>query len=570
MTGDIFKSVGTCKQAFVLGLLALTTLGAKASTFAVKPAQNYSVGTNPRAVATGDFNGDGKMDLAVVNFGDPSASDDGNISILLGNGDGTFQTAKNVAAGKNCAGIVAGDFDGDGKDDVALVRQGNASMNDNGDVSLFLGNGDGTFHPGQVLTPGKNPAAALADDLDGDGKLDLVVSNTTDKSVAVLMGNGDGTFKSPVAYTTTLPPGSLMLVDFDQDGKKDLAVFRALGVDFLLGNGDGTFRQGPTARAGVISGGFPAAGDFNDDGKLDLVKESCSFLPPHSCGRSLLLGNGDGTFQSPITLIQPVNGAADFDGDGKLDLAGITPNSGSAQVQISVGNGDGTFQPPVSFDAGASAVILALVGDIDGDHSPDLVLLDFDSSGFSSNSISVLMNTGTDFSLSASQPSSPMLTRGQSANSTLTLDLLSNFKNPVSLSCSVQPTQARSPACSITPNSVTFDADGKATAQMTITAGTGAASLTRPPFEMDSLPLYGLWLPVASFALMRSRLGHGESRKRKRLGSLAGVGLFTALILQTACGGGSGSGPKSQSYTVTVTATSGSTKHITLMSISVR
>jgi hypothetical protein len=149
-------------------------------------------------------------------------------------------------------------------------------------------------------TPGKNPAAIVAGDLDSDGRLDLAVANTTDKSVGVLMGNGDGTFQSPVASATGIFPDRILIVDFDPDGKKDLAVSGPGGIDFLLGNGDGTFRQGPNAIAGFL-GGFPVVGDFNGDSRLDLVRLSCWFLPHPGCAYSRWLGNGDG-IPIPISL----------------------------------------------------------------------------------------------------------------------------------------------------------------------------------------------------------------------------------------------------------------------------
>jgi hypothetical protein len=478
------------------------------------------------------------------------------VSILFGNGDGTFQTAKNVAVGKNCTGIVAGDFDGDGNDDIALSRPGDASLNDDGDVTIFLGNGDGTFRQGQVLTPGKNPSFIVVADLNGDQWLDLVVITTGDKSVDVLLGNGDGSFQSPIAYAAQTTPGRLAVVDIDLDGKKDLAVSQTpfVGGCFLLGNGNGTFRQGP------MVGDIVAVGDFNGDGKPDLAEEVCtiiSFFPPKSsCNWYLHLGNGDGTFQAGISIGQPVSASADVDGDGKLDLIGA---SGSpAQAQVLLGNGDGSFQRPIAF-AINSKESLSQVLDVNADGAPDLVLI-------GQNSVGLLINVGTDFSLSASALSPSTLGPGQSATSTVSLSLLSAFHNPVSLACSVQPAQAGAPNCSLSSSSVSFDASGNTSATLTINGGSSAALLGSFPRGEKWSQAGFLWMPVAGFIFF----GVGLSRKRRKLMLLIGVVLCSTLVFQVACGGGSTSGPKPMAYTITVTGSSGATQHSTTVNLTVQ
>jgi len=148
-------------------LLCGVVLSAAAGSASVsfRTPVNYNVGSNPTVVATGDFNGDGKPDLAIVNAGDPNANDPGGISILLGNGDGTFQSAINFDAGNNPGSVAIGDFDGDGKDDLAVQRQGNGE-NDAGDVTIFISNGDGTFTKGQVITSVVLPSALVIADFD--------------------------------------------------------------------------------------------------------------------------------------------------------------------------------------------------------------------------------------------------------------------------------------------------------------------------------------------------------------------------------------------------------------------
>ncbi|MHB8215928.1 MAG: FG-GAP repeat domain-containing protein [Candidatus Sulfotelmatobacter sp.] len=543
-------------------LLSLTQF-ATAGKIAFKPAQSYPVGTNPIWVVAGDFNNDGRRDLAVINQGDASVGDPGGVSILFGNGDGTFQPAKNLTIGKNCTSAVAGDFDGDGNMDLALLRPGDSTVNDDGGVTIFLGNGDGTFHQGTVLTPGKNPSglrySIAAADLNGDQRLDLVVANGGDKTFSVMLGNGDGTFQPPVAYPVINSPGSVLVVDLAGNGTKDMAVFRGIGVDIWLGNGDGTFRQSPIPS---ILGSGVTVGDFNGDNTIDLVVTPFVLCLFHTCppvNPVLSLGHGDGTFASGIDIGHPVQEAGDFDGDGKLDLAGLLANNGSLELQILPGNGDGTFQPPIAIAINES-LLYDRVLDVNGDGAPDLVLI-------GQSNIELLINVGTDFSLSASALSPSTLSPGQSATSTISLGLLSAFNNPVSLACSVQPAQARGPTCSLSSNSVTFDANGEASATLTISTGSSAASVDDyRPFSKTS----SLWLPVAGFAFLATGFGVGTSRRRHFVVLPIGAVLFIGLILQTACGGRSSGFPKSTAYTVTITGTAAAMQHSTTVSLTLQ
>jgi hypothetical protein len=553
---------------FAATLLVLLPLGHSASaTVGFKPAQSYAVGTAPEMAAAADFNNDGKPDIAVVFFGDSSVGDDGGVSILLGNGDGTFQPATKLSAGKNPTRIATGDFNSDGKSDLLVVRAGDASVSDDGDATIFLGNGDGTFSPGQVLAPGKNPFAVAVSDLNADHKLDLIfansTANSTDNSVAILSGDGDGTFQSPVAYAVAAggTPYSISMVDVNQDGRSDLAVFWGSGaVYFFFGNGDGTFQKGPSVFAGSLRF-FSNIGDFNGDGRVDLVDGGCTiFSKPIVCTTSLRLGNGDGTFQT-ANAIPGVSGgfAADVNGDSNLDLIGTT--SDHTQLVVWLGNGDGTFQQALTFAAGTNPAI-GLVADFDGDKAPDLVAINSDAA------ISVLLNTGTDFSISAPPLSPSSVSPGQTATSTVSLNLLNAFDNPVSLSCAVTPVQAGSPTCSLSSDSLTFDPAGKASATLTITAGAAAASLRVPPAPRGvPNPLSLGWLEVAGFAFIGISLSCTRSRKRKG-NFLAGAVVFAGSILVVGCGGGSSS-PPPVNYAITITAMSGSAQHSTTLTLTV-
>ncbi len=572
----------TKRNLLSLGLVGLALLGVSregyGATIGFKPAVNYTVGTAPRAVASGDFNGDGKMDLVIANNGDPTANDDGGVSILLGNGDGTFQAPKNVVVVKNpCptyACLATADYNGDGRLDLVL-------LNTNDTLSVFLGNGDGTFQAHADYATGNGPTALRLGDVNGDHRPDLIVLQAGAGSVGILLGNGDGTFQNHVDHSTGANPAALAVLDVNRDGKLDLVVpVGSLGIETLFGNGDGTFQPGiycacgaqGTNFSGVAAVGPIEEGDFNGDNRMDLAVlffDTTDIFHPFR-EEMVLLGNGDGTFQSIDTgfrasFVVPTSAAiTDFNGDGHSDLAIAVSGIASALS----GNGDGTFQPPVAFNLGSVnpyPTAIAAV-DVNGDKSADVLV-----TNALDNTISVLLNTvGTDFSISASTPNPDTVSRGQSSISSVTLSLLNAFDNPVGLTCSVQPAHA-APTCSLDKNSVAFDANGNATATLTVNTAAATALLVPQSPRRDSHPLRFLWLPVAGLAVMGAGFGSTRSTRRKLPSYLLGGTLFGGLILQTACGGSAGSsGPQGTTYTITITGTSGSTQHSATTTLTVQ
>jgi hypothetical protein len=329
-----------------------------------QPSVSYPVGTSPIAVKIRDFNGDGKPDIFVVNS-------NSSVSILLGNGDGTFQAqvVTNIVTDQ-LNEVTVGDFNGDGKLDLAMpvsvTPPGNSAL------TVMLGRGDGTFQAPISANPGPapTPASMKVADFNGDGKLDLVTSDSV--AVSVFLGNGDGTFQAPLSSAVSMEASGFVLADFNGDGKLDLAFQGENRALVLFGNGDGTFQPVISTSVPLGSSDSVLAGDFNGDGKPDLL------LP----GVAVLLGNGDGTFQQPV--FSPIPGlevaVGDFNGDGKLDLATARSTNPVPFVSVALGNGSGFFQVgtsllPPSQGQGARSPSSLIAADFTGDGKADVVEL---------------------------------------------------------------------------------------------------------------------------------------------------------------------------------------------------
>jgi hypothetical protein len=359
-------------------------------------AASYAVGSNPRSVAVGDFNGDGIPDLVVANY----LSLPGTVSVLLGNGDGTFQPARSFGVGVEQPWTVAvGDFNGDGNLDIVT---GNGATYG---LSVLLGNGNGTFQPARIYeyAPGGRrdvPYSLAVGDFNGDGKQDLAGAGSRGV-VGVLLGNGNGTFDAGQAYDTGSDGClSVSVGDFRGNGHLDLvAANYGNTVSVLLGNGDGTFQaaQNYVVGSNQFFIASVAVGDFNGDGALDIAVADAA---RSDSTVSILLGNGDGSFQPAQSYAVPgAVGLAvgDFDGDGVADLAVISSNS----VMVLRGNGDGTFQAGGTYAVGNNPDYVA-VGDFNGDGWPDLAVTNLQS-----NTVSVLLNAAdTPARIRVSSPSS--------------------------------------------------------------------------------------------------------------------------------------------------------------------
>ena len=370
-------------------------------------ASSYSAGEQSAySAAAADVNGDGKLDVIVADQCDYSSDcGDGVVAVLLGNGDGTLQMPSTYnSGGISLSSVLVKDVNGDGKPDILATNGCADNSCSSGSVGVLLGNGNGTFQAPISYNPGGAGSFSMAmADVNGDGKLDLLVANTcltnsncTNGTVGVLFGNGDGTFQSPVAYGAGgVDTFAVALADVNGDGKLDLLVANACNnnsscnngsVGVLLGNGDGTYQAATAYSSAGLYADAVAVGDINGDGNPDLVfTNECNGNSCTNGTYGVLLGNGDGTFQAAVSynsggVTATSVALADVNGDGKLDLLLTNQcsdnNCTTGQVAVLLGNGDGTFQSPVTYGTSGLYAGSLAVADINGDGKLDLIVTD--------------------------------------------------------------------------------------------------------------------------------------------------------------------------------------------------
>lgn len=355
----------------------------------------YGAPIDPRGIAIGDLNADGRLDLVTANY------EGASVTSFVGNASGGFETPVTQPRAGGPWAVVIGEFTRDGVADVAIA------MRSGGSVAILSGHGDGTFGAESQYPTGTGAMGLASADLNHDGYADLVVANHDSSSISVLLGNNSGGFDEPTSdYASGGQPTCVALDDLNADGAIDIAVSNesSNSVSVLAGAGDGTFSSAVSYAAGGAASSV-AIGDLNADGILDLAVANqtggtVSFLP----------GNGDGTFSTPLAHLvgaAPVSvRIGDFNGDGRPDIA--TANHAGNSVSVLTGLPFGSFASPISLNVGAGPSTLA-IDDLDNDGRFDIAL----ASEIAEN-VTVLTNAGQGIGFNP-QPANQWVAGGETA-----------------------------------------------------------------------------------------------------------------------------------------------------------
>jgi hypothetical protein len=496
------------------------------------------------SVASGDFNGDGFVDIVAGQDGNTSAP---GVVVYLANADGSLQPGVTYGTSSTLSYVTVADFNGDGKMDIAATDYAN------GVVQIFLGNGDGTFTVGQSyptdLASSPNPENMVTGDFNHDGNLDLAIANGNSDTIGVLLGNGDGTFGSLANYTLSGNIYGIAAADVNGDGYLDLAVTlfndTGNGVALLLGNNDksGTFQAETDIATGTGEPEYVAFGDLNGDGKLDMAV-SMTNGPVYGGSLVVALGNGNGTFQTPIAYpsstqlgglgySRPANlQMADFNADGKMDLVYLNYDFGTVGVMF--GLGDGTFSNPVEFPTGGYVWGMTLA-DVNNDGAVDVITGNDYAGG-----VSVVLNssgsgTQPDYTFTP-QTTTATVTAGSSATYNLALAGRNGYAGTITFSCTGLPSKA---ACSFSPTSVV--GLGNLPLSTTLTISTVAATTT--PGHSNSAPgLPTVLISLSGLGLFGLVLAGGRKKRNLQMGILLGV-VILSMMVTLGCGGVSTSTP---------------------------
>lgn len=393
MKANMIQTLGCM---LLLLLLAQSSLGSDAF---FRPAQTYYPGGyGATSIAVGDVNHDGKPDLVTAIQCLDFECTRGGVGVLIGNADGTFQRVRTYDSGGDEAySIAIGDVNRDGLPDLLAANLSVTRENYRGLAAVLLGNGDGTFQAAQTYDSGGYWAVMITtEDVNRDGNLDFLVANGCSSVeycdngvVGVILGNGDGTFQPVEIYRSgNYSATFIALGDVNLDGKPDLLVSNycgkpCRGASVLLGNGDGTFQEAQTYDSGGFSAFSIAVEDVNRDGKPDLIVDNLSSKDGDHGVVGVLLGNGGGTFQAAQTYdsggYAPYSMAlGDVNGDGRPDVVAghycFNFKCSSGGVGVLLGNDDGTFNAAQRYRSGGNLVVSIALEDLNGDGKRDVLI----------------------------------------------------------------------------------------------------------------------------------------------------------------------------------------------------
>lgn len=545
----------------------------------LRPAEGFGI---VGADGVADFNNDGEADLMGYLFGAQGPPTNG---VLLGKGDGTFTLAPETPNPSGYSTYATGDFNGDGKLDLFAFDK------TTGNALTLLGNGDGTFIAGPVSATGfaqQFTGPVSVEDFNGDGNLDVLTEGSAadgspSGAVQLFFGNGDGTFT--LGPETQLPSGfHLMGVgDFNGDGKWDLIIYNYLNaVAAMLGNGDGTFRAAPGSPVSAVGdiGNNVAVADFNGDGKQDIAVPNFdgAGLPPVA----VLLGNGDGSFTrvpnccgSPQVEIDGLwMATADLNDDGKLDLALTIENQQSVTnplpvyIEVLLGSGDGTFTPTDWTMFLLCQWDWPWIADFNGDGRLDFVTRNEPCGEAQVLLQGPLSGPAPDFTISASQPALTVAAGG-TATDEINIAEVGGLLAPTSpLTCSGLPSKA---ACAFAQLPGMIIPTARGSFQMTVTTRAPAYPAGAvPALAPGNRPLLEWATAAAGLILLLTLALTHRKRAHWRLLPLAPLAaLLVCAASWTSCGAGP---PASQTprlipgtppgtYTLVVTETVGSITH---------
>jgi len=359
---NLFKPIASKgPKNFFLAIMLFTSYSSSSQNLplclnAINSNNSYTTGSAPRSIVNVDFNGDGNLDVAVVN------QISNNVNVFIGDGSGGFSLVNTYTVGSQPLCLVYSDFNNDGNVDLATANY--SSQN----ITILLGSGSGAFTV-NTYTFGTSPNYLESGDFNGDGKIDLASANGTSNNISIMLGSGTGTFSTPTNYISGNSSNWIIKSDFNSDGKIDLATtnYHSDDVSIFLGSGTGTF-------AAAVNYSVPAhavsltQNDFNGDGNKDLAISCTSTIV------SILFGSPTGTFSTPTNYTVPtapqqiIN--ADLNNDGNTDLI-MAHLSNANSISILLGSNSGSFTAGPIYVVGSTQISITS-GDCNGDGIVDI------------------------------------------------------------------------------------------------------------------------------------------------------------------------------------------------------